>query len=135
MAADNPHRRPVTVLYPSAKAPGGYTRSRTLLWAAYRKHNRKGRRVLTSLTSKQWGWRKDQLTKIYKALYLSIMMYGAPTWQPLLSATRLEQLLCCPNRALRVITGQLQMTSVETRRREAGVCSMTTLMHRQTAIA
>ncbi len=27
-------------------------------------------RVLTSLTSKQWGWRKDQLTKIYKALFL-----------------------------------------------------------------
>ncbi len=34
--------------------------------------------VLISLTSKQWGWRKDQLTKIYKALFLSVMMYGAP---------------------------------------------------------
>ncbi len=92
-------------------------------------------RVLTSLTSKQWGWRKDQLTKIYKALYLSVMLYGAPAWQPWLSSTRLEQLERCQNRALRVITGQLQTTPVETLMREAGVCSMTTLMRRQTAIA
>ncbi len=49
-------------------------------------------RVLTSLTSKQSGWRKDQLTKIYKALYLSVLMYGAPAWQTWLSATCLEWL-------------------------------------------
>ncbi len=85
----------------------------------------------TSLISKQWGWRKDQLTKIY----LSVTLYGAPAWQPWLSATRLEQLERCQNRALRVITGQLQTTPVETLTREAGVCSMTTLMRRQTAIA
>ncbi len=63
------------------------------------------------------------------------MIYGAPAWQPWLSTTRLEQLECCQNRALPVITGQLQTTPVETLRREAGVCSMTTLMRRQTAIA
>ncbi len=92
-------------------------------------------RVLNSLTSKQWGWRKDQISKIYKALYLRVMMYGAPAWQPWLSATRLEQLERCQNRAVRVITAQLQTTPVETLRREAGVCSMTTLMRRQTTIA
>ncbi len=79
-------------------------------------------RVLNSLTSKQRGWRKDQLTKICKALNLSVLMYGAPAWQPWLSAARLEQLERCQNRALRVIAGQLQTTP------EAGVCSMTTLM-------
>ncbi len=62
-------------------------------------------------------------------------MYGAPAWQPGLSATHLEQLERCQNRALRVITCQLQTTPVETLRREAGVCSMTTLVRRQTAIA
>ncbi len=50
-------------------------------------------------------------------------------------AARPEQLERCQNRALRVITGQLQTTPVETLRRETGVCSMTTLMRRQTAIA
>ncbi len=77
--------------------------------------------VLISLSSNQWVWRKDQLTQIYKALYLSVMMYEVPAWQPWLSATRLEQLDRCQNRALRVITGQLQTTPVETLRREAGV--------------
>ncbi len=62
-------------------------------------------------------------------------MYGAPAWQPWLSATRLEQLERCQNRALRAITGQLQTTPVEMLRWEAKVCSMTTLMRRQTAIA
>ncbi len=130
MAADNPPRRPATTLYPSAKAPGGYTHIANITAKAA------GRcRVLSSQTSKQWGWGKDQLTKIYKALYLSVLMYGAPTWQPWLSATRLEQLERCQNRALRVITGQLQTTPVGTLRQEAGVCNMTTLMRRQTAIA
>ncbi len=62
-------------------------------------------------------------------------MYGTPAWQPWLAATRLKQLERCQIRALYVITGQLQTTPVETLRREAGVCSMTTLMRRQTAIA
>ncbi len=77
----------------------------------------------------------DKFTKIYKALYLSVLIYGAPAWQTWLAATRLEQLERCQNRALRVITGQLQTTPVETLRREAGICSMTTLMRRQAALA
>ncbi len=71
---------------------------------------------------------------MYKALYLSVLMYGAPACQPWFAATRLEQLERCQNRALRVITGQLQTTPVETLRREAGVHIITTSMRRQTAI-
>ncbi len=62
-------------------------------------------------------------------------MYGAPAWQSWLSATRLEQLEPCQNRAHRVITGQLQTTPVETLRRDARGSSMATLVRRQTAIA
>ncbi len=40
-----------------------------------------GCRVLASLTSKEWGWRKDQLMKVYKALQLSHLTYAAPAWQ------------------------------------------------------
>ncbi len=54
--------------------------------------------------------------------------------QPRSAATRLEQLERYQNRTLRVITGQLQMTPVETPRREAWVCSMKTLMRQQTAL-
>ncbi len=138
MAADNPPRRPALRFTPLPKLLG-VTLDRALSFGQHITHitaKAAGRcRVLTSLTSKQWDWRKDQLTKIYKALYLSVMLHGAPAWQPWLSASRLEQLERCQNRALRVITGQLQTIPVETLRREAGVCSMMTLMRQQTAIA
>ncbi len=39
-------------------------------------------RVLASLTSKEWGWRKDQLMKVYKALQLNLLTYVAPAWKP-----------------------------------------------------
>ncbi len=55
------------------------------------------------LTSKQWGWRKYQLIKNQKALYLSVRFYGAAAWQPRLAATCLEQLECTENSTLRVI--------------------------------
>ncbi len=67
MAANNP---------PMA-APEGHIRSDTLSFGQHIANitaKADGRcRVLTSLTLRQWGWRKDQLTKIYKALYLSAL--------------------------------------------------------------
>ncbi len=54
-----------------------------------------------------------------------------PAWQPWLAKTRLEQLERCQNRTLYVITGQLQATSVETLRREAGLCNVKTCVGRQ----
>ncbi len=62
-------------------------------------------RELTSLTSKRWGWRKDQLLKVYRALHLSVINFAAPAWQPWLAPTRLDQLERCQNRALRIIIG------------------------------
>ncbi len=57
-------------------------------------------RVLTSLTSKQWVWRKNQLTKIYKALYLSVLMYGAPAYNPFETAGTLSKpSTSCDNRS------------------------------------
>ncbi len=90
--------------------------------------------VLTSLTSKLRGLKKIQLSNISKALYLIVLMFGAPAWQPWLTATRLEQLERCQNSTLRVTTGQLQTTPAKTLRRETGICSITTLMRRQAVI-
>ncbi len=92
-------------------------------------------RVLASLTSKEWGWRKDQLMKVYKALQLSLLTYAAPAWQPWAAPSRIEQLERCQNKALRVVTGQLKSTPVETLRREAGICSIATASKRATALA
>ncbi len=52
-------------------------------------------RVLASLASKEWGWRNDQLMKVYKALQLSLLTYAAPAWQPRAAPFRIEQLERC----------------------------------------
>ncbi len=57
--------------------------------------------MLASLTSKEWGWRKDQLMKVYKDLQLSLLTYAAPAWQPWAAPSRIEQLERCQNKALR----------------------------------
>ncbi len=67
-------------------------------------------RVLASLTSKRWTWRKDQLLKVYRALHLSVNNYAASACQPWLATTRLDQLERYQNRAHRIITGQLKTT-------------------------
>ncbi len=59
--------------------------------------------VLTSLTSKRWGWRKDQLLKAYRALHLSVINCAAPAWQPWMAPTQLDHLKHCQNRALHII--------------------------------
>lgn len=84
--------------------------------------------VLTSLISKWLGLRKDQFTKIYQAMYLNAVVFIVPAWKPWFAATHLKQLERCQYRALRVMTGQLQTTPMETLRQEAGVCSMTAVM-------
>ncbi len=73
--------------------------------------------------------------KVYKALLLSLLTYAAPAWQPWAAPSRIEQLERCQNKALKVVTGQLKSTPVETLRREAGICSIATASKRATALA
>ncbi len=73
--------------------------------------------------------------KVYKALQLSIVTYATPAWQPWAAPSRIEQLERCQNKALRVVTGQLKSTPVETLRRGAGICGIATASKRATALA
>ncbi len=93
--------------------------------------------MLASLPSKEWGWRKDKLMKAYKAQQLSLLtgVSADPAWQPWAATSRIEQLERCQNKTLRVVTGQLRSTLVETVRREAGICSSATASKRATAVA
>ncbi len=81
------------------------------------------------------GWRKDQLVKVYKAVQLSILTHAAPAWQPLAAPSRIEQLEHCQNKPLRVVTGQLKSTLVETLWRKAGICSIATADKSATVLA
>ncbi len=73
--------------------------------------------------------------KVYKSLQLSLLTYAAPAWQPWAAPTRIDQLERCQIKALRVVTGQLKSTPVETPRREAGICSIATASKRATVLA
>ncbi len=77
----------------------------------------------------------DQLMKVYMALQLSLLTYAAPAWQPWAAPSRLDQIERCQNKALRVVTGQLKSTPVETLRREAGICSIATASKRAIMLA
>ncbi len=71
--------------------------------------------------------------KVYKVLQLRLLTYAAPAWQPWAAPSRIEQLDLCHNKALRVVTGQLKFTPVDTR--VAGICSIATAAKRATALA
>jgi len=92
-------------------------------------------RILASLASKTWGWRKDSLRSVYLTVQRSIMDYAAPAWQPYLSRTRMNMLEVAQNQCLRLINGQYASTPLEALRIEAGVQSYATVSKQHCSIA
>jgi ribonuclease HI len=92
-------------------------------------------RILAALSSKEWGWKKQHLRKVFLATIRSLLDYGAAGWQPWLSETQLERLDRAQNKALRCITGQTSSTPLEALRIEAGVQSYATISKRHIAIS
>ena len=62
----------------------------------------------------------------FHTLICSKLDYAAPAWQPWLSNTNLSSLDCLQDHSLRLITGQLVSTPLETLRLEADVQSYPT---------
>ena len=92
-------------------------------------------RMLGSLAGKQWGWRKENLRKVYLTTQRSVLDYAAAAWQPWLSETQMQKLERAQNKALRIVTGQYNSTPVEALRLESGVVSYKTHSKRLTSIA
>ena len=83
-------------------------------------------RMLAALSNTTWGWRKQDLMKVYSANIKSKMDYAGSAWQPWLSKTNLLILERLQNKALRYVTGQVQNTAEEALQLEAGVPSFKT---------
>ena len=49
-------------------------------------------KLLRAVSSKNWGWQKKSLRKIYQATQRSLMDYSDPPWQSHLSSTQFEKL-------------------------------------------
>ena len=92
-------------------------------------------RILASLASKSWGWKKKSLRSVYITMQRSVMDYAAPAWQPWLSATQLNKLEVAQNKALRLISGQHASTPLEALRLETGIGSYSSTSKQLTAKA
>ncbi len=92
-------------------------------------------KMLASLATKKWGWKKGNLRTVYITSMRSVLDYAGPAWQPWLSQTQLKKLETVQNKALRLVTGQYSSTPVEALRVEAGIESYTTHSKKLTAIA
>ena len=87
-------------------------------------------RILRATMHRSQGWRCSTLKIAFHALIRSKLNYATPAWQPWLSATNISSLDCLQNCALRLVTGQLVSTPLETLRLEADVQSYNTCSNR-----
>ena len=92
-------------------------------------------KMLYCLASRNWGWKKGNLRRIYMTMQRSILDYAAAGWQPWLSKTQFERLEVAQNTCLRAITGQYQNTDVKISRLEADFPSYRTHSNRLIATA
>ena len=83
-------------------------------------------RILSSLSSKEWGWSRLCMTRIYTTLIHSTLHYCGAAWQPWLAKSNVNILERVQNRALRVLTGQLDDIPIECLRKEAELTSFDT---------
>ena len=65
--------------------------------------------ILKALTSTSWGHQKETLKLTYNSLIKPLFTYAAPIWYPSTSRTNIQTLQTVQNKALRIISGSLQM--------------------------
>ena len=87
-------------------------------------------RMLGALSHTTWGCLKHDLMKVYFSHIRSVMDYAAPGWQPWLAASNMEALEVVQNKALRIVTGNVQKSRVSARRKEAVTPSYATMSKR-----
>ena len=87
-------------------------------------------KIISAVANTDWGWKKDELKKLYFSYVRSKLDYASPAWQPWLSPSNIKVLDTVQNKALRAITGQLRNTASEALRYETRVTSYKTRIER-----
>ena len=87
-------------------------------------------RLLAMVSYSTWGWGRAELMKLYSAFVRSKLDYAASSWQPWLSPSNVDVLDRVQNRAIRLITGQMQSSPVDALRLESGIPSYQTHIDR-----
>ena len=70
-------------------------------------------RILKALAGTSWGHQKETLLLTYKALILPIFNYAAPLWYPNVRDSAMNKLQAKQNIALKVVTGNHTMASLQ----------------------
>ena len=86
--------------------------------------------LLKAVGSREWGWKKKTLRKVYVATQRSAFDYAGAAWHPYLSNTQFQKIETAQNKALRAITGQCSSTPIEALRLESGISSYRTQSNR-----
>ena len=80
-------------------------------------------RMLGAIAHSEWGWRKQDLRKVYFSHIRSVLNFAGSAWQPWISNTNIGKLERTQNKALRLITGQAKSSPVDALRAEANIPS------------
>ena len=87
-------------------------------------------KMLSCVSHSKWGWRKEQVMRIYNSHLKSRMDYAGWAWQSNLSDRNYNRLEILQNRALRIATGQHRNCPTEAKRAELGAVSYKTSSER-----
>ena len=77
-------------------------------------------RLIGMVANTEYGWRRDDLRKLFSSLVRGKLDYAAPGWQGWLSDSSIEAMDRVQNRGIRLITGQMKSSPVDALRLEAG---------------
>lgn len=77
--------------------------------------------ILKALAGSDWGQDKEVMVMTYKSIIRSILEYGGPIWNPIISDTNWTKLQAVQNQALKIATGCIKMTSSDHVHQEAKV--------------
>ena len=94
--------------------------------------------ILRAVAHSSWGWRKEDLKRVYISHIRSILDYAGSSWQPFMAKIKIDEpfkaknkidaLEKVQNKCLRIITTQAKSTPVEALRAETGVPSIRSIV-------
>ena len=86
--------------------------------------------MLRAVANSTWGWRKEDLRKVFLAHVQSIMNFAGSSWQPWLSPAQVERLEVDQNRCLRIITSTAVGAPIEALHAETEIFKVETMINR-----
>ncbi len=89
--------------------------------------------MISALSYSEWGWKKDDLIKIYNTFIRSKIFYAGSAWMSYLAESLIRPLQVVQNKAMRKMTGIYKTAPVESLLKECRLASIATDIDRECA--